>query len=213
VVWSTLEDTRPFIDPSVPELTREPGHYVGCFEIKADIQHYLDSIGLPATHLMTSGFFENLLSAQWQKAPDGGYVYATNHGHHKPVPYCALETIGKTAAVAFEMGNKTPGEVYTCLDEMLTAEELTDAISQATGKPVKYQELPSEVVAGFGFPGADEMANMYLYYQLNEKDARRVRPLDRRLVPVKKFVDWASEHKNELLDSLKKADAAQHQSG
>ena len=46
--------------------------------------------------------------------------------------------------------------------------------------------------------------------RMNEKDARRVRPLDRRLVPVKKFADWAAEHKNELLDSLKQSDAAQH---
>ena len=51
-----------------------------------------------------------------------------------------------------------------------------------------------------------------LPYRTNEKDARRLRPLDRRLVPVKKLATWAAEHKNELLDSLKKADAAQCQS-
>ena len=55
--------------------------------------------------------------------------------------------------------------MFTCLDEVLTAEEIISTISQVTGKPVKYQELPRDVVAGFPFPGADDLANMFQYYQ------------------------------------------------
>ena len=38
VVWSTLEDPRPFIDASIPDLKNEPGRKVTHFETKEEIQ-------------------------------------------------------------------------------------------------------------------------------------------------------------------------------
>ena len=62
------------------------------------LQHYIDRTGLPATHLITSGFYNNVVKAQYQKAPDGSYVWTHNGGQEKPSPWCATETIGESAA-------------------------------------------------------------------------------------------------------------------
>jgi taspase (threonine aspartase 1) len=209
VVWSTLEDPRPFLDSLVPDLKNEPGRKVSHFETKAEIQHYIDRTGLPATHLITSGFYNNVLKVPYQKAFDDSYVWAHNGGQNKPAPWVATETIGGSAAVAFEEGGQSPGNVITCMDEMLSNEEVAEILSKVTRKSVRYQELPDEVMRGFPFPAAEDVANMFCYYKLHEKDVRRLRPEGKRVVPVTKFADWAAQHKTEVLDALQKADAAQ----
>jgi taspase (threonine aspartase 1) len=211
VVWSTLEDPRPFLDSSVPDLSDAPGRKVAHYETKEEIQHYIDKTGVPATHLMTSAFYNNVITFfQYQKGPDGSYVYAMNCGRNKPFAWCAPETIGESAAVAFEQGGQSPGNVIPCLDEMLSNEHVVETVSKLTGKTVKYEELPDDTVKGFSFPGAEDLANMYCYFKLNEKDIRRLRPEDKRVVPVTKFADWVAQHKDEILDALRKVDAAQH---
>lgn len=56
-------------------------------------------------------------------------------------------------------------------------------LAKHLGEPVSFTDLPFEVFAGFGFPGADDMANMFhvqaLYAREFEavRDPRRAREL------------------------------------
>ena len=45
VVFSTMEDPRPFIDPSIPDLSHEPGRKVAHLEVKEEVQVTRSSLG------------------------------------------------------------------------------------------------------------------------------------------------------------------------
>lgn len=44
---------------------------------------------------------------------------------------------------------------------LASGDELADIFTKATGKTVKYNEVSWQVFASFGFPGADELAQMF----------------------------------------------------
>ena len=58
--------------------------------------------------------------------------------------------IGKTIGIA--------GEHITCAD---MAKELTKAL----GQDVRYNKVEPAVFRSFGFPGAEDLGNMFQYYQ------------------------------------------------
>lgn len=210
IVWSTLEDPRPLLKDSVPDLPGHPGRKVAHLETKAELQDYIDKSGVPATHVLTSSFNENTFSFfQYQKAPDGSYVYAMNCGAKgQVVPWVTVDNIGKTAAEAFEKAGQTPGNVIVAFDEGLDVEDVCSIVSKVTGKTVKYQPLPDDVVRGFPFPGAADIANMYVYFREGHDQVLRLREEKKRVVPATKFEDWAEGHKEELLAALSRADGA-----
>ena len=42
---------------------------------------------------------------------------------------------------------------------------MADALSKALGQEVGYNEISPEVYRSFGFPGADDLGNMFQYYR------------------------------------------------
>ena len=59
------------------------------------------------------------------------------------------ETIGATVPVA---------------SEHLTGEQIAAALGAVIGEPVAYRPPTHDQVRGLGFPGADELGNMFQYY-------------------------------------------------
>ena len=37
------------------------------------------------------------------------------------------------------------------------------SLTRALGRPVRYQDVPPDVYRSFGFPGADDLGNMFQY--------------------------------------------------
>ena len=59
------------------------------------------------------------------------------------------------------------------------------ALSQALGQPVGYNAVTPEAYRGFGFPGADDLGNMFQFKADFEDDYCGARPIDvsRKLNP------------------------------
>ena len=59
---------------------------------------------------------------------------------------------------------------------------------------MRYNDVPPEVYRGFGFPGADDMGNMYQFKRDFNEDFRRARAassFSRRLDPeLQTFDEW-----------------------
>ena len=61
--------------------------------------------------------------------------------------------------------------------------------------------MPWDVYAKFGFPGADDLASMFRYYDVFEKDFNALRALEvtRKFHPhIKSLEQFAEDHKAEL---------------
>jgi hypothetical protein len=81
--------------------------------------------------------------------------------------------------------------------EHLNGAEITAALARALGREVRHLDVPPEVYRGFGFPGAEDLGNMFQYYRdfSDQCSARRDPAVARRLNPrLQSFEQWLGEH-------------------
>jgi uncharacterized protein YbjT (DUF2867 family) len=195
VVWSTLEDTRrwvPLDDNRMPTLL---GKYkVPHFDAKAEANAYFLDAGLPVTLLNTTFYWENFIyfGAGPKPGPDGVLAVTLPLGDSK-LPGIASEDIGKCVLGVFKAGKEFIGKEIGIAGEHLTGTQMAEAMSRALGREIRYNDVPPDTYRSFGFPGADEVGNMYQFYRDFSEEFGALRPLDlaRRLNPeLKTFERW-----------------------
>ncbi|MGN9907795.1 NmrA/HSCARG family protein [Phytohabitans sp. LJ34] len=166
VVWSTLEDTREVIaadDDRMPVLG--DGYRVPHFDVKGGAADALFAkSGLPTTYLLMSFYWDNLLTlAKPQRDPDGTLAVHLPLGD-TAIAGVASDDIGRVALRVFQQPAETVGATIPVVGEYLTGEQMTAALGAVLGEPVAYRPPTHEQFRGFGFPGADELGNMFQYY-------------------------------------------------
>jgi uncharacterized protein YbjT (DUF2867 family) len=164
-IWSTLEDTRqrvPLADDRMPTLM---GNYkVPHFDTKGQTDGVFSELGVPTTYLRTSFYWENFIGFGLgpKKGPDGRYA-VTFPLADKAMPCIAVEDIGRCAYGICKRGDEFVGQTVGIAGEHLTGAQLAEQLSQALGIDVAYNAVTPEVYRSFGFPGADDLGNMFQY--------------------------------------------------
>ena len=165
VVWSTLEDTRKWIPLSDNRMPTLKGNYkVPHFDCKGQADHYFTDLGVPTTFLLTSMFWDNFLGRGPQRGPDGKLAITYPTGDRK-LAGIAAEDIGKCAYGIFQRGPEFIGKTVAIAGEHLTAGEMAAKLSKALGQDVVYNSVTPEQYRSFGFPGADDLGNMFQFYR------------------------------------------------
>jgi len=203
VVWSTLEDTRKLMTPDDKRMPMLQEKYrVPHFDAKAEANAYF--AGLPVTYLVTSFYWDNfyMFGLAPKKGPDGKYAWAYPMGNAK-MAGIAAEDIGKVAYGIFKAGNEYIGNTVGIVGENLTVAEMGEKLNKGLGiGPVTYNAVDADAYRGFGFPGADEMGNMFQVYRDFEKEvlAARSQDLAKKLAPsLMSFDQWLAKNKNAVL--------------
>ena len=195
VVWSTLEDTRktvPLDDPRLPTLQ---GKYkVPHFDAKGEADAVFAAEGVPTSYLLAAFYWDNFIhfGAGPRPSGDGSLVLALPLGGQK-LPGIAAEDIGACAYGVFRRGKPAIGERFGIAGEILTGEEMAAKLGQALGRTVTFQDVPFDVYRGLGFPGADDMGNMFEYQAMLGEAFLRARDprLSRALNPaIQDFDAW-----------------------
>ncbi|MGW0194097.1 NmrA/HSCARG family protein [Nonomuraea sp. NPDC003201] len=166
VVWSTLEDTREVIaagDDRMPVLG--DGYRVPHFDVKGGAADALFAkSGLPVTYLLMSFYWDNLLGlARPQRDPDGTLAVHLPLGD-TAIAGVASDDIGKVVLSVLRQPAETIGLTVPVVGEYLTGEQMTAVLGAVLGEPVAYRPPTHEQFRSFGFPGADELGNMFQYY-------------------------------------------------
>jgi hypothetical protein len=81
--------------------------------------------------------------------------------------------------------------------EHLTGAEIAARMGAALGEEVRYRPVTPAVFRSFGFPGADDLGNMFQYYQEFERELAEVRSVERSraLNPeLQNFDQWLQEN-------------------
>lgn len=203
VIWSTLEDTRkwvPLSDNRMPTLqgTCKVPHFDG----KGASNHFFTDAGVPTTFLLTSFYWENFIHFGMgpKKGPDGKLAI-TFPMDDKKLPGIAAEDIGKCAYGIFKKGNEHIGQTIGISGENLTGAQMAAIFSEVLGKEVRYCSVPPEVYRGFGFPGADDLGNMFQFKRDFEEYFCGARSPDfaRGLNPsLQNFKTWLIQNKNAI---------------
>jgi uncharacterized protein YbjT (DUF2867 family) len=164
-IWSTFEDVRksiPLDDDRMPTLQEK--YKVVHFDAKADADHFFTDAGVPTTFLLTSFYWENFIyfGSGPKPGPDGTLALTYPMGSAR-LPGIATEDIGRSAYAIFKAGPRYQGQTVGIAGEHLTIHEMAAACTRALGRPVRYNEVDPEVYRGFGFPGADDLGNMFQF--------------------------------------------------
>ena len=200
VIWSTLEDTRilvPLSDDRMPTLM---GRYkVPHFDAKGESDHLFSDAMLPTTFLLTSFYWDNFIYFGMgpKKGADGKYAITLPMGDRK-LPGIAAEDIGRCAYGVFQRPELI-GRRVGIAGEHLSGAEMAAAFSKALGVEVVYQAVPPSVYRSFGFPGAEDLGNMFQYKHDFEGEFRAPRSVEqsRELNPrLQSFAQWLEANKS-----------------
>lgn len=163
VVWSTLEDTRHWVaDDSMPTL--QGTYKVPHFDGKEEADAAFREAGVPTTFLRTCFYWENFIyfGLGPVRGEDGVLAITFPMGTAR-FPAIAAEDIGKTAYGIFARGDEFIGQTVSIMGEALSGGQLAAKMTAAIGEEVRYNDVDADVYRSFGFPGADEVGNMFQF--------------------------------------------------
>lgn len=203
VVWSTLEDVRnyvPLSDDSMPTLN---GKYkVPHFDGKGESDKHFADAGVPTTYMKASFYWENLIYFGMgpKKGDDGSFSITFPMGDKKMAGISASD-IGKCAYGIFKNPDKYIGKYVGIAGEQLTCDTMAKELSASIGAPVAYNSVTPAQYRGFGFPGAEDLGNMFQFYADFEKEFETLRDvkLSKELNPeLQDFKTWLSNNASRL---------------
>jgi uncharacterized protein YbjT (DUF2867 family) len=202
-IWSTLEDSRRFVPLSDQRMPTLMDHYkVPHFDAKAEADRFFVEAGVPTTFLLTSFYWENLIHFGMgpKPGPDGTLVWTMPLGTAR-FPGIAVEDIGRCAYGVFKRGASLAGRYVGIAGEHLTGAEMAAALAEALGRPVRYDAVTPAQYRGFGFPGAEDLGNMFQFNTefaaefCGARDVAAARALNPAL---QTFRQWLASNKNAL---------------
>jgi uncharacterized protein YbjT (DUF2867 family) len=118
----------------------------------------------------------------------------------KKLPGIAAEDIGRCAYGIFERPELI-GKSVGIAGEHLTGAQMAAALAKALGQDVAYSAVPPDVYRGFGFPGADDLGNMFQFNADFDRDFCAARDLgfSRSLNPqLQTFARWLGSNKERI---------------
>lgn len=203
LIWSTLEDTRILVPLSDNRMPTLGGKYkVPHFDGKGEANKYFTQSGVPTTLLLTSFYWDNFIHFGMEpKADQSGKLAITLPMGDRKLPGMAAEDIGKCAYGIFKKGTELAGKTVGIAGEHLTGAQMAAGFGKALGRDVYYNVVEPAVYRSFGFPGAEDLGNMFQYNRDFEsafcgaRDIKQSRELNPSL---QSFDTWLEANKGRI---------------
>ena len=203
VIWSTLEDVREYVPLNDQRMPTLHGQYkVPHFDGKGESDKLFTAAGIPTTFLLASFYWDNFIyfGAGPKRGEDGKLALTLPIGNAK-MAGIASEDIGKCAYGIFKKGTEMVGKRIGIAGEQLTGNEMAAGLSNALGEQVVYNKVPAEVYRSFGFPGADDLGNMFQFYDEFEKELNKTRDvsMSKQLNPdLLNYEQWLKKYGSKI---------------
>jgi uncharacterized protein YbjT (DUF2867 family) len=203
VIWSTLEDTRRWVPLSDNRMPTLMGKYkVPHFDAKGESNHLFTDAGVPTTFLLTSFYWDNLIFFGMgpKKGPDGKLAFTLPMGDRK-MPSIAAEDIGKCAYGIFKRSAEFIGRTVGIAGGHPTGTQMAASLARALGREIAYNAVTPAAFRGFGFPGAEDLGNMFQFkadfedYFCGARDLAFSRSINPQL---QTFDQWAQANKDRI---------------
>lgn len=202
VIWSTLEDTRNWVPLSDDRMPTLMDHYkVPHFDGKGEGDAAFAELGVPTTYLLTAFYWDNFIHFGMGPArgEDGKLAITLPLGNAK-MPSIAAEDIGGCAYGIFKRPELI-GKRVGIAGEHLSGADFAAGFSKVLGEEVRYNSIEPSVYRSFGFPGAEDLGNMFQFKRDFESDFRKPRDVQRsrELNPhLQDFATWLEANKGAI---------------
>lgn len=197
VIWSTLEDTRkdvPLTDERMPTLSSKDGgkYKVPHFDAKGEADQFFDAGR--TTFLFASFYWDNLVHfGMGPKANENGELVFSLPLADKRLAGVAASDIGRFAYALLQGGPVTYGKRYGLAGDLLSGAEMAAQMSRVLERKVVYRGPTFSEYRALGFPGSDDLGNMFQYYAEFEAQVNGTRDPSkaRALLPdLQTFATW-----------------------
>jgi len=194
-----------FIYSTLPYIKKLTGGKIEVphFDLKGEIEEHARELKLGATFVNVAFYFENFIHFfPPQKNADLSYAFAFPQGD-VPLAGVAVEDLGGVVAGIFADPEAFRDKTVGVVGDDLPCAEYAATMSRVLGKKVVYSHMPREQYAALGFPGADDLANMFEYNRLHIPNRQADIHESLRLYPgMQRFEPWVKENKAALLNVL-----------
>ena len=194
-----------FIFSTLPPIAKETNGALKSphFDLKAEHEDLARSLGIPSTFIHVPFYYENFLYFfPPRPAGDGSYQFGFPNGA-TPLAAMSVEDVGAIVAPMFEEPSKWIGKVVKLAGDEIPAAEYAAIMSRVTGTTIRYAHVPREVFAALGFPGAEDLADMFEYYRLHIPSRAKDIEACRTLAPgLQSFETWATRNVGRLRATL-----------
>jgi uncharacterized protein YbjT (DUF2867 family) len=167
------------------------------FDIKAQLEGYARDRRMGAIFVHVAYYYENFLTFfPPRKQPDGTFTFGFPQGN-TPLAAVAVPDVGGVVSAIFDRPDQHRDKVIGIVGDEMSGAEYAQVMSRVLGKPIIYNDIPREVFAGFGFPGAEDLANMFdfnrQYIPTRAGDVAQSRALYSRM---QRFEPWLLANKD-----------------
>ncbi|MFT3932552.1 MAG: NmrA/HSCARG family protein [Chitinophagaceae bacterium] len=152
-----------FVFHTLPDLHKlSHGKYpVPHCDMKAKLEQYTRSLSIPATFIRIAFYYENFFNFfPLQRNEDNSYSFGFPQGDTK-LAMISVEDIGGMVATIFNHPQEYIKRVVGAVGADETCYEYAATMSKVLQKEVRYHYIPHNEYAALGFPGAEELANMF----------------------------------------------------
>lgn len=129
------------------------------FESKWKVEEYLGTQGIRHTIIGPCYFMDNAIAPWSLPAIRDKGVVANPASPDLPQPMVAVEDIAQADVLAIEQPDRFNGKRIDVASDVVTGEQITQFLSEATGKQLKYMEVPKASVED------EDLRLMYEWYE------------------------------------------------
>ena len=179
------------------DFSRQPSRFRG--DRNKEVEQLAIESGLQWVSLRPSLFASNF-AGMWSAQIRAGDIVNGPYASAASAPI-AESDIGAVAARAL-LGDDLVGQkVELTGPQSLTNEELVEIIGTVLGRPLRYREIPADLVRqrflGLGFPAEFGDAYVALLSATVDKPALVTHDVEKILGrPARSFAEWVAEHRN-----------------
>ncbi len=169
------------------------------FESKAAMEDYSRSKDTPTTYVHAAFYFENFLSYfPPMIQEDGTYGFGFPQGN-TPLAALSIEDLGGVVNTIFNNPSKYIGQLIGAVAEDLEPARYAEIMTKVLGKTIRYNDIPREVFASFGFPGAEDLATQFTCNRLHILERKADQKASHEMYPeIKGFEQWLTENKEQF---------------
>ena len=131
------------------------------FDIKAAVQEYAMSLLTAATYVQLPYYYENFFTFfPLRKDESGGYSFGFPQGETR-FAMVSVEDTGAVVAAVFSNPAKYIGRTMGVVGDDKTCAEYAAILTRVLGVHVSYTYIPHSAFIALGFPGAEDLGNMF----------------------------------------------------
>jgi uncharacterized protein YbjT (DUF2867 family) len=187
-----------FVFSSLPSIEKISGGELKSphFDIKARLEDHARGLGVPAAFVQLAFYYENFLYFfPPKRQADGSFRFGFPQGD-TPLAGLSVADLGGVVLPIFDRFAEFRGQAFYVAGDDLPAARYAELMSRALGVNVVYEHVPREVFAGFGFPGAEDLADMFDFYRRYVPSRAQDVAASRALYPrLQSFETWVAANR------------------